>query len=52
MAALRLDQANVERYFPVVGVLESLDRTPAVLEHAIPEYFAGSLETFWAMPGY
>jgi hypothetical protein len=31
----------VEKYYPVVGVLEELNATLEVLEHEIPYYFKG-----------
>lgn len=38
-----LDRAkdNVERYFPVVGVLEELNITLALLENHLPYFFQG-----------
>lgn len=32
---------NVDRYFPVVGVLEELNTTLEVLEEKIPYFFKG-----------
>jgi hypothetical protein len=39
--ALERARANVERYFPVVGVLEELNVTLAVLENRLPYFFRG-----------
>ena len=32
---------NVEKWFDVVGVLEEFDKSLMVLDHVIPEFFAG-----------
>ncbi|GFG32926.1 hypothetical protein Cfor_10405, partial [Coptotermes formosanus] len=34
-------KANVERYFPVVGILEELNATLALLEDRLPYFFRG-----------
>lgn len=34
-------KANVNRYYPVVGVLEELNATLAVLEKKLPYFFKG-----------
>lgn len=34
-------KSNVERYYPVVGVLEELHKTLEVLEKKIPYFFKG-----------
>ena len=39
-AALQRALDNIERYYPVVGVLESLDDTMVVLERALPLFFS------------
>jgi dermatan/chondrotin sulfate uronyl 2-O-sulfotransferase UST len=39
--ALQTAKNNVEKYYPVVGVLEELNATLEVLEHEIPYYFKG-----------
>jgi hypothetical protein len=39
--ALERAKANVERYFPVVGILEELNVTLAVLENRLPYFFRG-----------
>ncbi|XP_069691141.1 uronyl 2-sulfotransferase-like [Periplaneta americana] len=39
--ALERAKANVERYFPVVGILEELNATLALLENKIPYFFRG-----------
>ena len=38
-AALSIAKRNVEKYFAVVGVLESLDKSLEVLEHYVPRFF-------------
>ena len=39
--------ANVEKFFPVVGVTENIDMTLKVLEKVLPEYFTGATETYF-----
>lgn len=39
--ALQTAKANVDRYFPVVGVLEELNTTLEVLEEKLPYFFKG-----------
>ncbi|KDR15463.1 uronyl 2-sulfotransferase-like [Zootermopsis nevadensis] len=39
--ALETAKANVERYFPVVGILEELNATLALLEKRLPYFFRG-----------
>lgn len=38
---------NVEKYYPVVGVLEELNSTLAVLENKIPRFFKGIQEIYF-----
>ena len=33
---------NVEKYFPVVGILERLNDSLLVLEHKLPQFFKGA----------
>ncbi|XP_047475947.1 heparan sulfate 2-O-sulfotransferase pipe-like [Penaeus chinensis] len=46
-AALQKAKENVERYYSVVGVLEELNVTLAVLEHYIPRFFRGARDLYW-----
>jgi hypothetical protein len=61
-AALAQAKANVEAFYPVVGILEELsmcdfietdcshllpDKTLVVLEHKLPEFFSGAQELYW-----
>jgi dermatan/chondrotin sulfate uronyl 2-O-sulfotransferase UST len=39
--SLERAKANVERYFPVVGILEELNATLAILENRLPYFFRG-----------
>ena len=41
-AALQIAKYNVEHNFAVVGLLEHLNETMAVLEHKLPQFFAGA----------
>ncbi|XP_059473937.1 heparan sulfate 2-O-sulfotransferase 1-like [Neocloeon triangulifer] len=45
--ALERAKANVEKYFKVVGVLENLNETLAVLETSLPRYFRGVQELYF-----
>lgn len=45
--ALKQAKANVDRYFKVVGVLENLNETLAVLENRIPRYFDGLQDMYF-----
>jgi dermatan/chondrotin sulfate uronyl 2-O-sulfotransferase UST len=45
--ALKQAKANVDRYFKVVGVLENLNETLAVLEKRIPRYFDGLQDMYF-----
>ena len=42
--ALQKAKLNIERYFPVVPVLEYLKESLRLLEKLIPEYFEGATE--------
>ena len=39
---------NVESHYAVVGVLEDLNKTLTVLEHYVPRFFKGALNTYWS----
>ena len=39
--------ANVEKFFPVVGVIEKINMTLSVLENMLPQYFKGAAETYF-----
>ena len=38
---------NVEKHYAVVGILEDLNKTLTVLEHYVPRFFKGALNTYW-----
>lgn len=44
--AMQRAKANVERYYAVVGVLEEMNKTLAVLENYIPRFFEGATEIY------
>ncbi|XP_037075920.1 heparan sulfate 2-O-sulfotransferase pipe-like [Pollicipes pollicipes] len=44
--AMQKAKRNVEKYYAVVGVLEEMNKTLAVLEHYIPRFFAGAAEIY------
>jgi len=45
--AMRKAKENVEKHYAVVGVLEELNKTLTVMEHYIPRFFKGALNTYW-----
>ena len=49
--ALSRAKRNVERFFPVVGVLEMLEETLEVMEEAFPEFLGGIAGKFKAKGG-
>ncbi|KAK3908106.1 Uronyl 2-sulfotransferase [Frankliniella fusca] len=44
--ALQRAKANMDQYFPVVGILEELNATLAVLESRLPLFFAGVRDVY------
>ena len=48
--ALQIAKANIEKYYPVVGITENMNMTLQVLEHKMPEYFLGATEMYNADP--
>nr|XP_027238588.1 heparan sulfate 2-O-sulfotransferase pipe-like [Penaeus vannamei] len=47
MAALNTAKTNVERWYPVVGILEDLNATLAVLQDRLPGFFEGVLDMYY-----
>jgi len=45
--AMKKAKENVEKHYAVVGVLEELNKTLTVMEHYIPRFFKGALDTYW-----
>ena len=39
--------ANVDRFYPVVAILENMNMTLKVLEKVMPEYFEGATEDYY-----
>ena len=39
---------NVEKHYAVVGLLEDLNKTLTVLEHYVPRFFKGALDTYYS----
>ena len=39
---------NVEKYYAVIGLLEELNKTLTVLEHYVPVFFKGALDTYYS----
>ncbi|CAH1153867.1 unnamed protein product [Phaedon cochleariae] len=44
--ALQTARSNVEKYYPVVGILEELNATLEILETKIPYFFKGAQKTY------
>ena len=40
--------ANVEKFYPVVGIIENMNMTLKVLEKTMPEYFEGASEIYFS----
>ena len=38
---------HVEENYAVVGILEEMNKTLTVLEHYVPRFFKGALNTYW-----
>ena len=38
---------NVEKHYAVVGILEEMNKTLTVLEHYVPRFFKGALQSYW-----
>ena len=49
---MRRAMHNVEQHYAVVGVLEDLNKTLTVLEHYVPRFFKGALNTYWSKLKY
>ena len=49
---MRRAMHNVEQNYAVVGVLEDLNKTLTVLEHYVPRFFKGALNTYWSKYNY
>ena len=45
--ALETAKANIEKWYPVVGILEDLQMTLFVLEHKLPLYFKGASNIYF-----
>lgn len=45
--AMRKAKENVEKHYAVVGLLEDLNKTLTVLEHYVPRFFKGALDTYY-----
>ena len=46
--AMRKAKENVEKHYAVVGLLEDLNKTLTVLEHYVPRFFKGALDTYYS----
>ena len=50
--AMKKAMENVEKHYAVVGILEELNKTLTVLEHYVPRFFKGALNTYWSKSAY
>ena len=51
LSALSSAKSNVETHFPVVGVLEEMEDTFAVLEKKLPKFFKGVKQVYEDLDG-
>ena len=49
--ALQIAKSNVERFYPVVGVVENINMTLMILEAKMPQYFKGAFEEYYTGEG-
>jgi len=45
--AMQRAKKHVEENYAVVGILEEMNKTLTVLEHYVPRFFKGALNTYW-----
>jgi len=45
--AMKRAMEHVESHYAVVGILEEMNKTLTVLEHYVPRFFKGALNTYW-----
>ncbi|TRY78870.1 hypothetical protein TCAL_10652 [Tigriopus californicus] len=48
---ISLAKANIEKNYPVVGILEELDLSMKVYEAILPQYLLGISQLYRSMPG-
>ena len=48
--ALAKAKSNVEKYYPVVGIMENMTMTLSVAESFMPEYFKGARKAYFEDP--
>ena len=46
MKAVSIAKLNIEKYYPVVGVLEEFNTTMMVLEEKLPVFFNGATRVY------
>jgi len=49
--AMKRAMKHVEENYAVVGILEEMNKTLTVLEHYVPRFFKGALNTYWESQG-
>ena len=50
--ALQQAKQNIEKWYPVVGVLESMNKTLAIMEKTVPEYFSGVSDIYFSQGNF
>ena len=45
--ALQQAKQNIEKWYPVIGVLDNINKTLAVMEKTVPEYFSGVSDIYY-----
>lgn len=50
LQALQIAKANVEKYFPVVGITDNINMTLMVAEQLMPQYFQGAFKMYHQSP--
>ena len=48
---MQIAKSNVERFYPVVGVVENINMTLMILEAKMPQYFKGAFEEYYTGEG-
>ena len=49
--ALRQAKSNIDKWFPVVAVLERMSDSLRVLEHRLPKFFSGAMQLYEELGG-
>lgn len=47
LEAMSTAKSNIEKYYPVVAVLEHMNMSLVVMENKLPQFFKGALHEFY-----